>query len=150
MPWVIHTLFITIYQLRHNPGHNLVLSVVLLGAASSSHVECTVLRVIIYRHTNNNIHKFNAQLNEIKRIIPLDIFSKTKNRFLKWAVTKGMLSLLVTSNMDICRQQRAAIAIEFLRHKEIKQLEIVETLQKVHRDKALSQLTGCQWLYNFK
>ena len=33
-------------------------------------------------------------------------------------------------------------------HEVIKQ--VVETLQKVHRDKALSQLTVCQWLDIFK
>ena len=37
-----------------------------------------------------------------------------------------MKSLLATSNMDVRLQQRAAI--EFLRHKGIKQVEIVETL----------------------
>ena len=36
--------------------------------------------------------------------------------------------------------------IEFLRYEGIKQGEIVETLQKVYRDKSLSQLTVCQWL----
>ena len=59
-----------------------------------------------------------------------------------------MKSLLVTSNVDVRRQQRAAI--EFLRHEGIKQIEIVKTLQKVYRDKALSQLTVCQWLDIFK
>ena len=52
------------------------------------------------------------------------------------------------SNMDICRQQREAI--EFLCHEGIKQVEIVETLQKVYRDKALSKLSFCQWLNIFK
>ena len=59
-----------------------------------------------------------------------------------------MTPLHVTSNMDVRRQQRAAI--EFLRHEGIKQVENVGTLQKVDRDKALSQLTICQWLDIFK
>ena len=45
-------------------------------------------------------------------------------------------------DMDVRRQQRAAI--ECLRHEGIKQVEIVETLEKVYRDKALSQLTVCR------
>ena len=68
--------------------------------------------------------------------IVTDIVSKTQNGLFKWAVTKVMKSLLVTSNVDVRRQQRAAI--EFLRHEGIKQIEIVKTLQKVYRDKALS------------
>ena len=59
-----------------------------------------------------------------------------------------MTSLLVTSNMNVRRQQRAVI--ECLCHEGIKQVEIVETLQKVYRDKALSQVTICQWLDIFE
>ena len=50
-----------------------------------------------------------------------------------------MKSLLVTSNMEVRRQQRAFI--EFLCHEGVKQVEIVETLKKVYRDKALSSLS---------
>ena len=46
------------------------------------------------------------------------------------------------------RQQRAAI--ECMCHEVIKQAGIVKTLQKVYRDKALYQLTVCQWLDTFK
>ena len=38
-----------------------------------------------------------------------------------------MTSLLVTSNMDVRHEKK----LEFLRHEGIKQVEIVETLQKV-------------------
>ena len=55
-----------------------------------------------------------------------------------------MTSLLVTSNKDVRRLQRATI--EFLRHEGIKQAEIVEIRQKVYTDQALSELTVCQWL----
>ena len=56
-----------------------------------------------------------------------------------------MTSLLVTSNMDVRRQQR--MAIEFLPHEGIKQLKIIETLHKVYR---AYRLTVCQWLDIFK
>ena len=54
----------------------------------------------------------------------------------------------MTSNIDVRRQQRAAT--ERLHHERIKQVKIVETLWKVHGDKALFQLTVCQWLDIFK
>ena len=59
-----------------------------------------------------------------------------------------MTSLLVTSYMDVRHQQREAI--ECLRHEGIKQVGIVEVLQKAYRDKALSKFTVCQWLDIFK
>ena len=52
-------------------------------------------------------------------------------------VTNVRMSLLTMSNMDgRCK----------LHHEGIKQIEIEETLQTVHRDKALSHLSACQWL----
>ena len=50
-----------------------------------------------------------SQLIEIFKIIPSDKLFKTQNGFFKWVVTKVMTSLLVMSNMDVSRQQRAAI-----------------------------------------
>ena len=71
-------------------------------------------------------HSFGYTLYDIKWI-------------LKWAFTKVMRSLPVMSNIDVCRQQRAAIEVE-----------IVQTHQIVYRDKALCQLTVCQWLDIFR
>ena len=59
-----------------------------------------------------------------------------------------MTSLSVMSNMDVCCKQQAVI--EFLHHEGIKEAEIVERLQKVYKDKALSQATVWQWLDMFK
>ena len=50
--------------------------------------------------------------------------------------------------MEVRCKQRAVI--EFLHHEGIKQAEIVERLQKVYKDKALSQPTVCRWLDRFK
>ena len=57
---------------------------------------------------------------------------------------KVMTSVLVTSNMDVPCEQRALI--EFLHHKGIKEAEIVERIQQVNKDKALSQATVWRWL----
>ena len=57
----------------------------------------------------NKTHRSRHSLLTFHKIIPLDILSKTQNGFLKWAVTKVMTSLHVTSNMDVCCHQRAAI-----------------------------------------
>ena len=65
-------------------------------------------------------HKWRHSVLEFYQIIPTDILSDKKKGFLKWAVTKVMPSLLVTSDMDV------------LLHEGIIQVEIVETLQKVY------------------
>ena len=59
-----------------------------------------------------------------------------------------MTSLSVMSNMDVCCKQQAVI--EFLHHEGIKEAEIVERLQKVYKDKALSRATVWRWLDRFK
>ena len=56
----------------------------------------------------------------------LDTVKPALSNNLKWLVTKVMTSLLMPSNMDVRRHQRATI--EFIRHEGIKQVEIVETL----------------------
>ena len=58
------------------------------------------------------------------------------------------MTSLLASNMNVRGKQRAVI--EFLDHEGFKQTEIVEKLQKVYKDKTLSQPTVCRWLDRFK
>ena len=77
----------------------------------------------------------------------LDIHSNILIGFIIWTVTRVMTSLLA-SNMNVRCKQREVI--EFLDHEGFKQTEIVEKLQKVYKDKTLSQPTVCRWLNRFK
>ena len=58
-----------------------------------------------------------------------------------------MTSLLVTSDMDVCRKQR--VVIDFFRE-GLKQVEIVESLKKCIEKRYCPSLPVYQWLDIFK